>query len=309
VTTLVECSEYRDLAGDPAVLKDGNVYRIFTTGLDKVIQGGGISEATSPDGYHWTLAPAGDAATGRGLVLRGRRNTWEHQLETAYAIKHGRTYFLYYCGYPSVGWPTNPGQIGVSTSTDGVHFKRHSTLPILKPAARGYDANGLYSPSVIHDGTRFLMVYAGHCYPNDATPPRVTPGIYILGATSPDGLHWLKCEAPVLGPSSQLPSMVNGVGEPALLQADDHQFYLFFTANLGDDEIRHIAVARSVSPFGPWQIRGEPVLVATPGTFDAKGVLAPSVLLEGGLLRLWYLTSDGDAHRTGYTEIPWPLAW
>jgi len=40
VTTLVECSEYRDLAGDPAILKDGNVYRIFTTGLDKVIEGG-----------------------------------------------------------------------------------------------------------------------------------------------------------------------------------------------------------------------------------------------------------------------------
>jgi len=302
----VECSEYRELAGDPAVLKDGDVYRIFATSLDKAIKGGGISQATSPDGLNWTLASAGDEATGKALVLRGRNNTWEHQLETAFALKQHGTYFLYYCGYPTIGWPTNPGQIGVATSTDAVTFKRPFTDPILKPTPRGYDANGLYSPAVIFDNDQFVMVYAGHCYPNDKTPPHVTPGIYILGATSKDGLNWTKRPEPVLAPSDKLESMINGVAEPALVKADN-QYYLFFTANLGDDETRHIAIARSNSPFGPWQIRKDPVLTSSPDTFDKKGVMAPSVLIENGTLRMWYLTSNDDKHMTGYAEIPWPL--
>ena len=175
----VHCSEFTVLAGDPAVIKIDNKYHIFYTGLDKEIMGGGMGMATSDDGIAWTVAAAGDKKMGKGLVLRGRPNTWEHQLETAYPFKHNGTLFLYYCGYPKVGWPTNPGQLGVATSKDGINFKRASSDPILKATPRWYDANGLYSPSVIHDGTQFVMIYAGHCYPNDKSPPSVTPGICL----------------------------------------------------------------------------------------------------------------------------------
>jgi predicted GH43/DUF377 family glycosyl hydrolase len=312
----VQCSEYTALAGDPCVIKDGGVYRIFYTGLDKSISGGGIGSATSSNGMDWVIVDVANPKAGKGLVLRGVNDTWQHQLETAMAIKHDGQFFLYYSGYPKVGWPENPGKIGVAVSRDGVRFERPSAAPALDTSPEGYDANGLYSPSVIHDGARFIMVYAGHCYPGEygghsnkwrTTASTAEPGIYVLGATSPDGIHWTKCDKPVLSPSSSLPWLVNGVAEPDLIRAPDGQYYLFFTGNLGDDEARLIGVARGATPLGPWQVRPEPLLAGTPDLFDAKGVLAPSVLIEGGILRVWYLTSDGDRHMTGYAEMPWPL--
>jgi hypothetical protein len=312
----VQCSEYTALAGDPCVMRDGGVYRIFYTGLDKAIFGGGIGSATSSNGLDWILVEGPSPKAGKGLVLRGVNDTWQHQLETAMAVKHDGQFFLYYSGYPKVGWPENPGKIGVAVSRDGVRFERPSPGPALDTSPDGYDANGLYSPSVIHDGTRFIMVYAGHCYPGEygghsnkwrRAASTAEPGIYVLGATSLDGLHWTKCDKPVLSPSTSLPWLVNGVAEPDLIKAPDGQYYLFFTGNLGDDEARLIGVARGATPLGPWHVRPEPLLAGTPGLFDGKGILAPSVRIEGDTLRVWYLTSDGDRHMTGYAEIPWPL--
>ena len=101
--------------------------------------------------------------------------------------------------------------------------------------------------------------------------------------------------------------MVNGVAEPEIVKGPDGNYYLFFTANLGDDETRLIAVAKGKSPLGPWNVRKMPVLTASPDLYDRKGVLAPSVILEAKRLRMWYLTSDGDKHMTGYAELPWPI--
>lgn len=299
----VQCGEYKELAGDPSVLRESTQYRMFCTGLDKTINGGGIAQATSTDGTNWATVPTGDAETGKGLVLRGRRDKWDYQLETAYAIQYRDKYYLYYCGYPKEGWPKNPGQIGLATSTDGLSFTRPIDQPVLQPSPTGYDANGLYSPAVFHDGTGLGMIYAGHVY--EATS--VTPGIYLLGATSTDGVSWQKRALPVLSPSSEFSFTQHGVAEPALIIGPDGKYYLLFTGALGDDEARVIAIARADSPFGPYQIRKDPLIKPTPNFFDEKGVLAPTAVLEGGKLRVWYLTSDGDKHMTGYAEVPWPI--
>jgi predicted GH43/DUF377 family glycosyl hydrolase len=298
----VKCGEYTELSGDAAVIKDGDIYRMVCTGLDKDIMGGGIAEATSSDGLNWQGARAGTEKTGLGLVLRGEHGQWDHQLETGYLFKREQTYLLYYSGYPEVGWPTNPGQIGVAVSKNGLHFKRIASHPVVAVTPEYYDANGLYSPVVFDFGANIGMIYTGHAYHTT----KVTPGIYLMGALSQDGINWQKTPVPVLSPSETYSFTRNGVGEADLLFSDGF-YYLFFTANLGDDEARVIAVARSLSPFGPYTIRPTPVLEGTPDLFDEKGVLAPSVLLENNKLRMWYLTSDGDRHMTGYAEITWPL--
>ncbi len=300
----VKCGEYMDLSGDADVIRDGNTYRMFCTGLDMDIMGGGISQSISNDGMAWKIVTAEKEGPGKYLVLRGRKDTWEQQLETAEITKLNNNYFLYYSGYPAVGWPTNPGQIGVATSKDGIHFMRPSDKPVLAPGADWYDSNGLYSPATLKEGNTLIMVYAGHNYKPNAVSPG---GIYVLGATSSDGISWKKSEKPVLSPSENFSFTKNGVAEPDLIKGGDGYYYLFFTGNLGDDEKRLIGVARSKSPFGPYQIRKEPVLTGTKGLYDETGVLAPSTIIENGKLRMWYLTSDGDKHRTGYAEMPWPL--
>jgi hypothetical protein len=299
----VRCGEFLELSGDPSVLRDGNQFRMFCTGLDKKIRGGGIAQATSPDGMNWATVTKGDVSTGLGLVLRGQKDRWDHQLETANAIKVDDGYLLYYSGYPKVGWPKNPGQIGVAKSVDGLNFSRISDKPILAPTPKWYDSNGLYSPVVFRIGDEFGMVYAGHNYSTTAVPA----GIYLLGATSIDGVNWIKRAAPILSPSDDYWFTKHGVAEADLLRTPDGKYYLLFTGALGDDEKRIIAVARADSPFGPFQIRRAPLLEGTPGMFDEKGVLAPTAILEDDVLKLWYLTSDGDRHMTGYAEISWPL--
>lgn len=309
----IKCSEYEDLSGDPDVYRDGATYRMYCTGANWYTKSGAISGATSMDGYNWnTLAPAGRDQYTKSLLLLGKNDTWEHQLETADVIKFKNRYYMYYSGYPKIGWPENPGQIGVAVSNDGKDFKRLVNTPVLAADAQYYDGNGLYSPATIivkdeMGKSALMMVYAGHNYKANKVSPG---GIYVLGATSNDGITWKKQAKPLLAPSQNLPFMKEGVAEPDIIYASDGYYYLFFTANLGDDEKRLIAVARSQSPFGPYTVRKTPVLTATDSLFDKTGVLAPSVLIENGKLRMWYLTSDGDKHRTGYAEMPWPIkAW
>ncbi|MCA9009084.1 MAG: hypothetical protein KDB01_05025 [Planctomycetaceae bacterium] len=296
------------LSGDPAILRDGNLYRLFYTSPNLKRLQGAIGEAVSSDLMNWTPVDAGSDAVGKELVLLGQVGQWNEQLETAFAIKHANTYYLYYCGYPRVGWPINPGQIGVATSTDGINFQHRLGKPVLSATPNNYDANGLYSPVVIRYENKFLMIYAGHCYASN----RVTPGIYLLSAASGNGLSWTKNPSPVLSPDPTVDWLQNGVAEPALCPGPDGNFYLFFTANLGDDQKRCIAVGRSRSPLGPYTIASRPVLSGTPGWFDEQGVLAPHVIIEQDKLRMWYLTSrlneSPEKHSIGYAEMPWPLA-
>ena len=300
--------QFPNLSGAPAILADGDLYRMFFTSPNLQRLQGAIAEATSSDLENWTPVNTGNEVTGKGLVLLGQVGKWNEQLETAFAIKNNDTYYLYYVGCPKVGWPTNPGQIGVATSSDGIRFTHKSSKPILAVTADNYDANGLYSPAVIKYQDRFLMIYAGHCYASN----RVTPGIYLLSASSHGGLVWTKNKNPILSPMPTIPWLEHGVTEPALVLGPDANFYLFFTANLGDEQSRCIAVGRSANPLGPYTVASQPILKGTPGMFDEKGVQAPHVLIEGDRLRMWYLTSHfeepADVNNIGYAEMPWPLA-
>ena len=289
-------SLYSEVCGDPAILQDNKLNRIyFTTPNIKRLQGA-IGEATSEDLKNWKQI---------GVVLNGNVGRWNEQLETPYCIKPYKKYYLFYCGYPKIGWPVNPGQIGCAVSDDGTKFQ-HRWKPALTPTPNWYDANGLYSPIVVKVGTEYLMIYCGHCYESNL----VTPGIYLLSAKSKDIAHWTKNQSPVLSPDFTVNWMMHGVSEPAIVKVSDGLWYLFFTANLGDEQNRCIAVARSKDPLGPYNICKQPILYGTPGWFDEQGVLAPHVIISGKKLKIWYLTSnfgETEKHSIGYAEMAWPL--
>ena len=215
------------------------------------------------------------------------------------------TYLLYYSGYETEGDPAMgfPAKLTVASSTDGTHFERVSNDPILYPTPGWYDNDAVYSPAVAVAGEELVMVYAGHCY----TDCRSGWGVTLLGATSSDGLTWTKLEQPVLqGTTLGLDWTKDGVGEPALLYGSDGQWHLFFTAL--EDATREIGLASGTTPFGPWTVLDQPILQPTPGEFDEGGVLAPFVLQEGDLLRMWYLgqTLGEQAFAIGYAEAPAP---
>jgi hypothetical protein len=146
----------------------------------------------------------------------------------------------------------------------------------------------------------WLMVYAGHAYDVGAKT-----GNRLLAATSPDGLTWTKEATPILEASPAQAWRSDGVAEPDLVPGPDGRWYLFFTGLQG--ERRVIGVASGPTPRGPWEVDPDPIVVPR-ATFEDKGVLAPSILIEGDRVRMWYLAHGSpDYFVVGYAEAAWPL--
>ncbi len=299
------------IASDPTLIVESDFYRMYYTcftipegAFNPDTVRATICQATSTDGIDWTEIQV-DGPTD-GLVFQGREEAWDQDIEGSFALKWQDEYLLYYSGYrhfggdPAMGFPA---ALNVASSTDGITFERVFDDPILSPSPGGYDNDAVYSPTIVeHDG-ELVMVYAGHCY----TDCDNGPGVTLLAATSQDGLEWTKVATPVLtGSESGLDWTRDGVAEPGLIQGPDGRWYLFFTGLL--DEERAIGIAVGDSPFGPWEIRPDPLFEPTADGFDSVGDLAPFVLIEGYTVRMWFLGMTPEERITiGYAESSWPL--
>jgi len=157
------------------------------------------------------------------------------------------------------------------------------------------------------------MVYAGHRY--DLALPS---GVSVLAALSTDGVHWTKHPSPILVPSSQLDAsnpaarfswMGAGAAEPDLLAGPDGRFYLFFSGLDDTASTRHIGLAYAENPLGPYTILSDPILSRSTNRYDSGAVIAPDVLLDGAIARLWYnaVGPNEESWTVGYAEHPWPL--
>ena len=295
------------VVGDPSVILDKNLLRMYYTCFDPDKQSPTLCLAISGDGFNWDHVDTGAVEEGwlRGRVIETRIGTWEDTHETPEIIKWKGKYLLYFSGYVQRGnlLENFPAHLGLARSTDGIHFTRYSDKPILRTTSGWYDHDAIFSPSVIeHDGKLF-MVYAGHCW----TKCDSDPGVFILGASSSDGITWEKQKSPLIEKSMMPPWFEQWAGEPELIKGTDGYFYLFFTA-VGEEKPYALGVARSVSPFGPWQINPEPIVVTTPDHFAETEVVAPSVLIDGDKVRMWFSGFSNDNHiAIGYAEAAWPL--
>src|SRR5215207_8306315 len=232
------------VASDPTVIRDGDLYRMVYSCLDffeeaRVM----ICEALSHDGILWAEVETGNMV--KGLILRGRHEDWDDDLEGAFLLQTNDQYLLYYSGYedesnvPAKGFPA---ALAIASSSDGVHFERISDEPVLPPTAGWYDNDAVYSPAIVPYEGGYAMVYDGHCYTNCD----YTPGVSLLGATSPDGITWMKLDEPVMLAQPNLEWADEGVAEPALIEMEDGSFTLFFTGLHGEERV--LGVARSETP-------------------------------------------------------------
>jgi len=303
------------IAADPSVMGDDGMLRMFYTAWLPEPDRAVLAEAVSPDGIDWSPALPVDEEHPVPVVLEGRPGAWDARVETAFAIRRSGEYLLYYCGYPASEEPVSPGELGLARSDDGLHFARVSNEPILRRTPGWYDNDAIFSPSMVWWRPNALaseqawLVYAGHCWTDCS---QVGPGLRILGAVSTDGVAWVKEAEPVAEtPFAGLPWTAAGVAEPELVRGPDGLFYLFFSAFSGEDgDTVQIGVARSPHPFGPWEADPQPIVSSSdPNGWEGTEVIAPSVLLADGRVRLWYHGFDGvrKDFAVGYTEAPWPL--
>ena len=292
------------VAGDPSIIKDGNIYRMFYTSLvgtdssEKII----IAGAKSYDGIHWMpmTGPSGSEA----IALDNRTTEWDKHLEAIDVIKDESDFKMFYCGYPKenteLGTTVSNGEIGLAVSLDGIEFNRFQTTPILKRGSQNaMDNNALFSPSVIKENGTYYMLYTGWCIDSCNTP-----FIGILGATSTDGVNWNKYPTKIIaGTDSDLP-WIKLLIEVDIVKGPDNIFYLFFTGEEG------IGVARSNHPFGPWEIYPHPILTKTQ-SWESYKVIAPTVIIENNKARMWYMGAKPSFSdfAIGYAESNFPFDW
>ena len=165
------------VAGDPSVTRDATGYSMSYTCLDWTILDPNfetfayslnlsLCQARSSNGLTWQSVPTTDYI--EGLMLRGRRGMWDENLETSFLLKNGTESLLFYSGYQDESplLPGFPAALNVARSTDGTTFSRISSAPVLATTPGWYDNDAIYSPTIIKNGSSFVMVYAGHCYFN-----------------------------------------------------------------------------------------------------------------------------------------------
>jgi len=118
---------------------------------------------------------------GNPVLVPGSAGQWDSLTPSGGGV--GRTSVLfngttYLMWYSSLG---NIAGIGLATSADGVRWAK-AGAPVLPPRASGsWDDFAVYAPSVVWNGTSYLMYFTGEN----------SSGAFRIGlAFSTDGLHW-----------------------------------------------------------------------------------------------------------------------
>ncbi len=182
------------------------------------------ARATSDDGLHWRksgivlspdphtwegsyIAANGSAIQYRGGIwywyVAGARNrpriglmrtrhpvldpgpymSWDERgVADPYIIRIEPYFYMYYLGQDRAGRQ----RIGLARSTDGIHWEKLRSNPILELSDEGFDENGLGEPAVWSSNGYYWMLYTGR----DRSEMR------RLGiARSTDGVHWTRLAA------------------------------------------------------------------------------------------------------------------
>lgn len=133
-----------------------------------------IALARSKDGVVW-------AKTGQPVLGRGPLGSFdESAVADPYVIQIAQEFYLYYLGQDRA----RRQRLGVARSSDGVHWEKLRSNPILELGAAGaFDENGLGEPAVWSSGGSYWMLYTGRDHGE-----RRRIGL----ARSSDGVHWAR---------------------------------------------------------------------------------------------------------------------
>ena len=109
-----------------------------------------IGLAQSKDLLHWKRV--------KMILGLGPEGAWDSgSVSGPFVLQHQRKYFLFYCGFPTLGYEAGPGAIGIATSTDLSNWKRHPENPILTHSPGGaWEKGGAYKPFVKRHRSLFL---------------------------------------------------------------------------------------------------------------------------------------------------------
>jgi predicted GH43/DUF377 family glycosyl hydrolase len=240
---------------------------------------------------------------GNPVIPTSDIDAWDYNSYVDTVVAVDGTYHLFYRGQRRDLPLLDEYSIGHATSTDGVDWVMDPANPVLVPGDEGaWDADGVASAAVIHDGTEFRMWYVGG-----------VESVSAVGyATSPDGTTWTKHPGnPVMasGPSG---TFDDGGAWPGTVMYDGAKYRMWYTAERdADDYIWNIGYAES--PDGlEWTRHPEPVIEAESG-WNGWVAYEPAVVYDGTVFRMWYAGHSGSwisvGHAVSTDGIQWTQYW
>ena len=176
----------------PCVIREKGVYRMYYTASDGR-DNWFVGYAESTNGRRWNKPRLNvfdyNGSTDNNLVLAAEPVRGELRVAHPWVFRDGNVYRMYY----SVSLEVGKYCIGEATSQDGLHWIKDSQTVILEGGPQeSFDYWYAAIPKVVRDSDGYRMWYTGY---NGGTASAEGAAAYALGyATSPDGLHWHKCE-------------------------------------------------------------------------------------------------------------------
>ena len=242
-----------------------------------------IGHAISPDGLNWTKDTLHNP-----VLSPGQQGSWDGGAVNAPSVIYmDSIYHMWYTGYNS----SIITRIGHATSTDGVNWTKDTNNPILEAGAAGsFESQMVGDGSVIHDGVKYHMIYAG-----------ANANRYKFGhATSPDGVIWTRDSLnPVL--SANQDWEFNRIDFPEAVY-DGTMFHLWYRGG------KHYAgrIGYAASPDGSnWTKEPDnPVFGGFEGDWDDNSGTLAIIDSAQTKFKMWYgaSTSGNTESSIGYAE-------
>jgi uncharacterized repeat protein (TIGR01451 family) len=239
-----------------------------------VISGGGErvtrTSAVDVDGRVCNLVKYAD----NPVLSEGAESDWdEDDVWAPTVLKEEGVYRMWYTGDAG----SDPFQIGLASSSDGVNWVRNPDNPVLSPSET-WEVQGVGGASVVSEGGMYRMWYAG--FDNSGTGR-------IGYAVSPDGVTWAKYSGnPVLDVGALGGWEDSEVIHPTVIRVDEvyHMWYE------GHDGIT-ARIGHATSSDGVTWLRDpdNPLLdTGLLGDWDWLHVRSPGVVAYGGSYLLMY---------------------
>lgn len=213
-------------------------------------------------------------------------------------VKHDGTYYLYYAGGPS-GPQTDEEfinyQLGLATSTDGIHFKKTGD-PLLPLGRRD---NFHATPTLLRDADGNLHIDSNgtwHLFYNGNRADDVEH------ATSRDGTHWAK--------DAKSPIFRQAYAPNVLKVGDEYRMYHIHKPSKGNWEV-HLATGPDIH-----SLRSHPKnpMLTVSQTWEAQHLVYPYVLREGKTWVMFYAAywkspTGGQKTAIGTATSPDGVRW
>jgi len=293
----------RMIWNDPSVMKEDDTFRMWLSGGTGIgINHVRIYQATSKDGVTWQIDPA---------VLLGpsdQDGLWDNNaIETPSVIKVNGTYHMYYSGKGN----DDPGgvyQIGHATSPDGTTWTKDPDNPVIQLHG---DANhwGFYhvaEPGAVYDSKNdiiYLYYMTSKLRPGYSGKNSNLLSMHgVCLATSPgnDGSTFTHydpdkdgfADAVLLQSPNYPPEKdYRGYSTPFALIDSDGLFHLYYDVVVHPKrgEWEQVALAHAASSNGTSFAEIEyDILIRGSEKWTGSEIRAPSVLVEGDTVRMWY---------------------